>query len=60
MNGGLSPGSDPEIHRRRDTVERRFSHLEGFREIVTGYDKTATSYEAAITLASYVLRARSV
>lgn len=32
---------------------------DGFRGIATRYDKTATSYEAAVSLASFLLWARS-
>ncbi|MFF9119157.1 transposase [Streptomyces massasporeus] len=46
--------------RRRNIVERCFNRLKGFRGIATGYEKTATSYEAAVSLASVLLWARSV
>ncbi|BFO21934.1 hypothetical protein SHKM778_83220 [Streptomyces sp. KM77-8] len=36
------------------------NQLKGFRGIATRYEKTATSYEAAVTLASFLLWARSV
>ncbi|MFI1250316.1 IS5 family transposase [Streptomyces anulatus] len=58
-HGGRPPGFDRETYRRRNTVERCFSHLKGFRGIATRYDKTATSYEAAVSLASFLLWARS-
>ncbi|MGW0777261.1 transposase [Streptomyces sp. NPDC002835] len=58
--GGRPPAFDRQIYRRRNIVERCFNRLKGFRGIVTGYDKTATSYEAAVSLASFLLRARSV
>ncbi|MFI1249526.1 IS5 family transposase [Streptomyces anulatus] len=58
-HGGRPPGFDREIYRRRNTVERCFNHLMGFRGIATRYDKTATSYEAAVSLASFLLWARS-
>jgi transposase len=41
-------------------IERCFNRLKGFRGIATRYEKTATSYEGAVTLASFVLWARSV
>ncbi|QIP84200.1 transposase [Streptomyces sp. Tu 2975] len=40
--------------------KRCFNQLKGFRGIATRYEKTATSYEAAVTLASLPLWARSV
>ncbi|MFD7860305.1 IS5 family transposase [Streptomyces microflavus] len=58
-HGGRPPGFDRETYRRRNTVERCFNHLKGFRGIATRYDKTATSYEAAVSLASFLLWARS-
>lgn len=51
---------DPETYRRRNTVERCFNRLKGFLGIATRYEKTATSYEVAVTLASFLLWARSV
>jgi transposase len=58
--GGRPPGLDREAYRRRNIIERCFNRLKGFRGIATRYDKTATSYEAAVTLASFLLWARSV
>ncbi|WP_326570104.1 IS5 family transposase [Actinacidiphila glaucinigra] len=59
-HGGRPPMFDPETYRRRNTVERCFNRLKGFRGIATRYEKTATSYEAAVTLASFLIWARSV
>ncbi|EMF29078.1 transposase IS4 family protein [Streptomyces gancidicus BKS 13-15] len=58
--GGRPPGFDRETYRRRNLVERCFNRLKSFRGIATRYDKTATSYEAAVSLASLLLWARSV
>nr|WP_307710860.1 IS5 family transposase [Streptomyces sp. V1I6] len=58
--GGRPTGFDREIYRRRNTVERCFNQIKGFRGIATRYEKTATSYEAAVTLASILLWARSI
>ncbi|TLS39438.1 IS5 family transposase [Streptomyces montanus] len=58
--GGRPPGFDRETYRRRNMIERCFNRLKGFRGIATRYDKTATSYEAAVTLASFLLWAKSV
>ncbi|WP_416756885.1 IS5 family transposase [Streptomyces sp. FW42] len=58
--GGRPPGFDRETYRRRNLVERCFNRLKGFRGIATRYDKTATSYEAAVSLASLLLWARSI
>ncbi|GAA3123963.1 Transposase DDE domain protein [Streptomyces sp. ADI91-18] len=60
-NRGRRPTAfDSKIYRRRNTVERCFNQLQGFRGIGTCHEKTATSYEAAVTLASLLLWARSV
>ncbi|WP_381560377.1 IS5 family transposase [Streptomyces eurythermus] len=59
-HGGRPPGFDRESCRRRNVIERCFNRLKGFRGIATGYEKTATSHEAAVTLASFLLWARSV
>ncbi|MDX3434406.1 IS5 family transposase [Streptomyces sp. ME01-18a] len=58
--GGRPTGFDSEIYRRRNRVERCFNQLKGFRGLATRYEKTATSYEAAVTLASLLLWARSI
>ncbi|MER6112063.1 hypothetical protein ABZ590_10465 [Streptomyces hirsutus] len=48
------------MHRRRNIVECCFNRLKGFRGIATRYEKTAPSYEAAVSLASFPLWKRSV
>ncbi|UKY55569.1 IS5 family transposase [Streptomyces inhibens] len=53
--GGRPPGFNREVYRRRNLVERCFNQLKSFRGIATRYEKTATSYEAAVTLASLLL-----
>ncbi|MDF2254325.1 IS5 family transposase [Streptomyces ferralitis] len=58
--GGRPPRFDREACRQRNIVERCFNRLKGFRGIATRYEKTATSYEAAVTIASFLLWARSV
>ncbi len=58
--GGRPPSFDRETYRRRNTVERCFNRLKHFRNVATRYDKTVTSYEAAISLASFLHWARSV
>lgn len=58
--GGRPPGFSREIYRRRNLVERCFNQLKGFRGIATRYEKIATSYEAAVALASLLFWARSV
>ncbi|MFF9488255.1 IS5 family transposase, partial [Streptomyces sp. NPDC014676] len=59
-HGGRPPGFNRETYRRRNMIERCFNRLKGFRGIATRYEKTTTSYEAAVTLASFLLWARSV
>jgi len=58
--GGRPPAFDRQIYRQRNIVERCFNRLKGFRGIATRYEKTATSYEAAVTLASFLLWARPI
>ncbi|MFJ4880754.1 IS5 family transposase [Streptomyces sp. NPDC088745] len=58
--GGRPPRFDRATYRRRNTVERCFNRLKHFRGIATRYDKTVASYEAAVSLASFLLWARSV
>ncbi|MFJ3498453.1 hypothetical protein ACIPPJ_33355 [Streptomyces sp. NPDC086091] len=58
--GGRPPACDRQVYRRRNVVERCFNRLKGFRGIATGYDKIAISYETAVSLASFLLWARSV
>ncbi|MGY5056804.1 transposase [Streptomyces sp. 900105755] len=59
--GGRPPGFGREIYRRRNMIELPcFNRLKGFRGIATRYGKTATSHEAAVTLASILLWSRSV
>jgi hypothetical protein len=55
-HGGRPPGFDQETYRRRSMIERCFNRLKGFRGIATTYAKTATSHEAAVTLASFLRR----
>jgi transposase len=50
--GGRPPASDRRIYRQRNIIEPCFNRLKAFRGIATRYEKTATSYEAAVTLAS--------
>ncbi|MFE7731557.1 IS5 family transposase [Streptomyces anthocyanicus] len=59
-HGGRPAAFDRHLYRRRNVVERCFNRLKGFRGIATRYEKTATSYEAAVNLASFLLWARSV
>ncbi|CAM5290164.1 IS5 family transposase OS=Streptomyces tendae OX=1932 GN=F3L20_33265 PE=4 SV=1 [Streptomyces tendae] len=58
--GGRPPVFDRKTYRRRNIVERCFNQLKGFRGLATRYDKTTASYEAAVSLASCLLWARSV
>jgi transposase len=55
--GGRPPAFDQQLYRRRNVVERCFNRLKQWRGIATRYDKTAESYQAAVTLASLLMRA---
>ncbi|WP_428843541.1 IS5 family transposase [Streptomyces anulatus] len=53
--GGRPPTFDREAYKHRNVVERCFNRLKQWRGIATRYDKTAQSYEAAVTLASLLM-----
>jgi transposase len=53
--GGRPPAFDREVYKHRNVVERCFNRLKQWRGIATRYDKTAQSYEAAVTLASLLM-----
>ncbi|MEU3257535.1 IS5 family transposase [Streptomyces albidoflavus] len=53
--GGRPPAFDREAYKHRNVVERCFNRLKQWRGIATRYDKTAQSYEAAVTLASLLM-----
>ncbi|GGU97311.1 IS5 family transposase [Streptomyces litmocidini] len=52
---GRPPAFDREVYKHRNVVERCFNRLKQWRGIATRYDKTAQSYEAAVTLASLLM-----
>ncbi|WP_394816836.1 IS5 family transposase [Streptomyces lonegramiae] len=53
--GGRPPAFDKQLYKRRNVVERCFNRLKQWRGIATRYDKTADSYQAAVTLASLLM-----
>ncbi|MCX5010965.1 transposase [Streptomyces sp. NBC_00555] len=53
--GGRPPVFDKQVYKRRNVVERCFNRLKQWRGIATRYDKTAQSYQAAVTLASLLM-----
>jgi transposase len=53
--GGRPPVFDPVLYRRRNVIERCFNQLKQWRGIATRYDKTTSSYTAALTIASLLL-----
>ncbi|MET7458401.1 IS5 family transposase, partial [Streptomyces sp. NPDC005574] len=53
--GGRPPTVDREIYKHRNGVERCFNRLKQWRGIATRYDKTAESYQAAVTLAALLM-----
>lgn len=55
--GGRPPAFDKQVYKRRNVVERCFNRLKQWRGIATRYDKTAESYQAAVTLAALLMRA---
>jgi transposase len=53
--GGRPPAFDKTTYKRRNIVERRFNRFKQYRAIATRYDKTATSYQGTIDLASLLM-----
>ncbi|WP_269960593.1 IS5 family transposase [Streptomyces mutabilis] len=53
--GGRPPAFDKQLYKRRNVVERCFNRLKQWRGIATLYDKTAESYQAAVTLTSLLM-----
>ena len=53
--GGRPPAFDKTTYKRRNIVERRFNRFKQYRAIATRYDKTATSYQGMIDLASLLM-----
>ena len=49
---------DRAMHRWRHLIENCFAKLKEFRAVATRYDKTDTSYAAAIHLAATVIASR--
>ncbi|MFD6988586.1 IS5 family transposase [Streptomyces sp. NPDC059943] len=50
--GGRPPALDRQAYKQRNTVERCINKLKQWRGLATRYDKTATSYLAALHLAA--------
>lgn len=50
--GGRPPAFDPETYKLRNTVERAFNRLRGFRAVATRYDKRDFVYRGTIDAAS--------
>jgi transposase len=50
--GGRPPTFNPDIYKRRNVVERCFNRLKQARSVASRYDKTATSYQATVTIAA--------
>jgi transposase len=53
------PAFDRERHKQHNVVERCFNRLKQWRGIATRYDKTAQSYQAAVTLAALMIWIRT-
>lgn len=52
---GSRVGRPSRFDEQRSVVERYFNRLKQWRGIATRYDKTAESYQAAVTLASLLM-----
>lgn len=55
--GGRPPVLDKAVYKRRNVVERCFNRLKQWRGIATRYDKTAQSFQTAVTLATLLMLA---
>ena len=53
--GGRPPAFDPEVHARRNIVERYFACLEQFRGLAARYAKRAAYHRAVLIIAAIVL-----
>ena len=53
--GGRPPAFDKIAYKRRNIVERCFNRFKQYRAIATRYDKTATSYQGMIDLATLLI-----
>jgi transposase len=54
-HGGRPPAFDRQAYKQRNTVERCINKLKQWRGLATRYDKTATSYLAALHLAAILI-----
>jgi transposase len=54
-SGGRPPAFGRVAYRRRNVVERCFQRLKQHRAIATRYDKTATSYQGMLDLATLLI-----
>ncbi|MGC4773493.1 transposase [Micromonospora sp. DT44] len=50
--GGRPPVFDKQLYKRRNVVERCFNRLKQCRSVATHYDKTATLFQATVTIAA--------
>jgi len=46
---------NPQAYKLRNLIERMFCRLKDWRRIATRYDKLATNFDAAVTLAAIVI-----
>ncbi len=53
--GGRPPGFDPEVYKKRNTVERGYLRLKQWRGIATRYDKHARTFLGGVLLAASIL-----
>ncbi|MEU0952506.1 transposase [Streptomyces niveus] len=57
--GGRPTGFDKECYKKRNTVERAFNRLKGFRAVATRYEKHAYIYLGTVTLAALTIWLRT-
>jgi transposase len=57
--GGRRPAFDPEIYKKRNTVERGYLRLKQWRGIATRYDKHARTFLGGVLLAASILHVKT-
>lgn len=57
--GGRPPAFDPEIYKKRNTVERGYLRLKQWRGIATRYDKHARTFLGGVLLATSILHIKT-
>lgn len=60
QHGGRPPRFDPDLYKKRNTVERGFGRFKQWRAIATRYDKYALTYRGGALLAATILHFKPI